>query len=245
MQAGGGVGKGISWVDTFLEVCYTLIMNILTLDFLKENVASFAREISKRKIRELYGTTDGKAIGTYIEHAFHEYLKEKGFEYEPGSSASGIDFPVLEVDMKTTRITQPQSSCPFEKVSQKVYGLGYHLIVFVYEKEDDPKTRSAHLNFSHAIFAEKEYTADYQTTKGIIGILEREGNKDDIVAFLEERNLPLDEIGRQELAEQISRNPPQQGYLTISNALQWRLQYSRIVHLVEEGSTDGIENLLF
>lgn len=219
-------------------------MNILTLDSLKENVASFVREISGREIKSLFGTTDGKAVGTYIEHAFHDYLKEKGFEYERGSSALGIDFPALEVDMKTTRVTQPQSSCPFEKASQKVYGLNYHLVVFVYEKRDDSKTQSAHLDFRHAIFVEKEHTADYQTTKGIIGILERRGNKDDIVAFLEERNLPLDEIGRQELAEQILKNPPWQGYLTISNALQWRLQYSRVVHLVNEGGADGVENLL-
>lgn len=74
-------------------------------------------------------------------------------------------------------------------------------------------------------------------------ILRRHGNKDDIIAFLEERNLPLDEIGREILADRIISQPPKQGFLTISNALQWRLQYRRIIELANSGITEGIENL--
>ena len=36
------------------------------------------------------------------------------------------------------------------------------------------------------------------------------------------------------LANQILDNPPNLGYLTISNALQWRLQYGRVVALSEK-----------
>jgi hypothetical protein len=54
-------------------------------------------------------------------------------------------------------------------------------------------------------------------------------NKDDLIAFIAERNLPVDEIGADLLAERILESPPLQGYLTISNALQWRLQYSRVI----------------
>lgn len=50
-----------------------------------------------------------------------------------GNSASGIDLPGLGVDIKVTSIKQPQSSCPFKSATQKVYGLGYGLLVFVYE----------------------------------------------------------------------------------------------------------------
>ena len=39
-------------------------------------------------------------------------------------------------DIKVTSITQPQSSCPFKNARQKIYGLGYNLLVFVYNKED-------------------------------------------------------------------------------------------------------------
>ncbi|WP_331710237.1 hypothetical protein [Fischerella sp. NIES-3754] len=74
--------------------------------------------------------------------------------------------------------------------------------------------------------------------------MNRKGNKDDIIAYLEERNLPLDEIGRNLLAERILKFPPQLKYLTISNALQWRLQYSRIIDVANSKTDMGVENLL-
>ena len=83
----------------------------------------------------------------------------------------------------------------------------------------------------HTIFVEKHRTADFQTTKGLLEILARDGNLDDITAFITERNLPVDETGAHQLDEKIIQTPPLQGYLTISNALQWRLQYSRVIHI--------------
>ena len=44
------------------------------------------------------------------------------------------------------------------------------------------------------------------------------------------------EIVYSTLADEILQSPPVLGYLTISNALQWRLQYSRIVNLTENVS---------
>ncbi|MDJ0516325.1 MAG: hypothetical protein QNJ74_08725 [Trichodesmium sp. MO_231.B1] len=127
---------------------------------------------------------------------------------------------------------------------QKVYGLGYHLLVFVYEKIDNHELRATSLNFQNAIFVGKERTGDYQTTRGLIDIISRNGNQDDVIGFLEDRNLPLDEIGREVLAERIIRQPPQQGYITISNAWQWRLQYRRIIEQAVIGITVGVENIL-
>ena len=90
----------------------------------------------------------------------------------------------------------------------------------------------------YIIFVEKERTADFQTTKGLLDILEREGNKDDVIAFINERNLPVDEIGAEQLADRIVETPPNQGFLTISNALQWRLQYGRVIQ--KAGEVSGI-----
>jgi hypothetical protein len=73
-------------------------------------------------------------------------------------------------------------------------------------------------------------------------ILRRNGNRDDVIAFLEERNLPLDEIGREALTNRIFREPPEIGYLTVSNALQWRLQYGRAIGVA--GTAEGVEDLL-
>jgi restriction system protein len=215
--------------------------NELTVSQLKTEVRDFVGNLSVIPIPALYGVTDGKAVGTPIEQAFREYLLQR-YTYILGNSASGIDFPGLGIDIKATSIRQPQSSCPFRDASQKVYGLGYHLLVFVYEKIDRQELRAAQLNILHAVFIARERTADYQTTYGLRGILVRNGNKDDVVAFLEERNLPLDEIGRSVLADRVMLEPPEIGYLTVSNALQWRLQYGRAIGVV--GTIEGVEDLL-
>jgi hypothetical protein len=162
----------------------------------------------------------------------------ENYSSQQGNSASGIDLPALDVDIKVTSIKQPQSSCPFRSATQKIFGLGYHLLVFVYDKYDDSANRTGRLDMQHTIFVDRSRTADFQTTKGIVDILNREGNKDDIIGFIMERNLPVDEIGANQLAERILESPPNQGYLTISNALQWRLQYSRVIQ--QAGSISGI-----
>jgi len=112
--------------------------------------------------------------------------------------------------------------------------LGYSLLVFAYEKTDDDTERAGNLNVLHTIFVDSNRTADYQTTTGLRGIIENSGNADDIVAFLYERFLPVDDIQAQQLAEEILANPPEIGYLTISNALQWRLQYRRVIERAGE-----------
>lgn len=198
---------------------------------------------SASPVKSLYGVTDGKAVGTYLEHKFRDHLKSL-YEFEEGSSANGIDFPGLLVDMKVTSIRQPQSSCPFKSARQKIYGLGYSLMIFVYDKLDDKKKQTATLNILHTIFVEAERTADFQMTSGIRQILENKGNKDDIFSFLQDRNLPADEIGINTLADEIINNPPMLGFLTISNALQWRLQYSRVIERAGMRDAQGV-NVIF
>ncbi len=212
----------------------------LKIDKLKKEASKFAEMETSYSEPSLYGVTDGKAVGTYLEHKFTTYLKEI-YEYEQGNSASGIDLPGLGVDIKVTSIKQPQSSCPFKSASQKIFGLGYNLLIFIYEKTDDHEKKSSHLNIHHIIFVENECTADFQTTKGLLDILERDRNKDDVVAFIIERNLPVDEIGASQLADRILVTPPKQGYLTVSNALQWRLQYSRVIQVAD--TIDGVSKV--
>ena len=191
-----------------------------TVEALKREACEFSVAESSHQEPALYGVTDGKAVGTYFEHKFQKYLRSR-YIYKEGSSAKGIDFPELEVDMKVTSFRQPQSSCPFKSARQKIYGLGYSLLVFVYEKTDDAAKRAGNLKVLHTVFVESVKTADFQTTTGLRGIIENSGNTDDILAFFEERILPVDDIMAQELAEEVMSHPPEIGYLTISNALQW------------------------
>ena len=134
-------------------------------------------------------------------------------------------------DIKVTSIKQPQSSCPFKDAKQKIFGLGYNLLVFVYDKIDDPKTKTATLNFVSCSFISNERTGDYTTTYRLREMVKDKANVEDIVAYLNDKHIPADEITLTQLAKQILKTPPVQGYLTISNALQWRLQYQRIVTL--------------
>lgn len=203
---------------------------ILTQDALISAAKEFCAK--RHTYSELFGVTDGKAVGTFLEHEFPSCLKAR-YEVTIGSSASGLDLPEIETDIKITSIRQPQSSCPFRSARQKVYVLGYHLLLFVYEKQDNQKRKSAKLTFVSCAFIDKGRTADHQTTRGILEILERDGNHDDVFAFLNDRQLPGDESVLNALADEIIQSPPILGYLTISNALQWRLQYSRIVALDE------------
>lgn len=150
--------------------------------------------------------------------------------------------PEINTDIKVTSIKQPQSSCPFKNAQQKIFGLGYNLLVFVYDKQDDAKTKTALLDFVSCSFIEKERTADYQTTTTIQQMIDNKANAEDIFAYLNDRNIPADEITLMQMAEQILNNPPEIGYLTISNALQWRLQYGRIVMLKD--TVSGITKII-
>lgn len=96
---------------------------LLTIENLCNEAAKFAETESIYDEPTLYGVTDGKATGTYLEHKFTAYLAQN-YSYQSGNSAAGIDLPSLEVDIKVTSIKQPQSSCPFKSATQKVFGLG-------------------------------------------------------------------------------------------------------------------------
>lgn len=212
---------------------------ILTIPLLIREAKKFCNNMSQEDHRELLGVTDGKAVGTYVEHRFQKYLSDR-YVVTVGSSAKGIDLPGdnIQTDIKVTSITQPQSSCPFKNARQKIYGLGYNLLVFVYDKKDVGNT--CYLHFTHCTFIDRRRTADFTITLRLRQMVEDGAYKEDIIAFLEDRNVPGDEIVYNELAEEILEYPPMQGYLTISNALQWRLQYTRVIGLAN--SVDGVIN---
>lgn len=211
-------------------------MKLNTQELVK-SAKEFCIQESKKHRKELFGVTDGKAIGTFVEHLFQDYLA-KHYEMEIGSSANGLDLPSINTDIKVTSLKQPQSSCPFKDSKQKIYGLGYNLIVFVYKKHDDTKQRTGMLEFVSCTYIDKDRTADYQTTTGLRRIIENDGNEDDIFAFLSDHKIPADDVTLINMAKNILNDGFKIGYLTISNALQWRLQYGRIVSLNE--TVEGI-----
>ena len=214
-------------------------MKTLEIDDLKREAKIFCEFMCKENHSSLIGVTDGKAVGTYVEHRFQEYLREN-YKLEIGSSAKGIDLPGdnIQTDIKVTNIVQPQSSCPFKNARQKIFGLGYNLLVFVYNKKDT--ANSCTLDFKYCTFIDKSRTADFTITKRLREMVDDGANKEDIIGFLIDKNVPGDEIVYSDLADEILEHKPEQGYLTISNALQWRLQYARVIAL--DNKINGVLN---
>lgn len=212
---------------------------VLTIEDLIQEAARFCRKMSEKDHPKLLGVTDGKAVGTYVEHKFQHHL-EKRYTVTIGSSAKGIDLPDahIQTDIKVTSLTQPQSSCPFREARQKIYGLGYHLLVFVYQKQDEGKHCS--LSFPHCAFIHRDRTADYTMTRRLRELAADGAGLEDIAGFLADRGIPGDELVHRTLAEEVLAHPPEQGYLTISNAPQWRLQYTKAISL--QNSVDGVVN---
>lgn len=136
----------------------------LTIDKLVASAYRFCETESCRNHIELIGITDGKAVGTYIEHKFQHFLQSQ-YIVDLGNSAKGIDLPGAEIqtDIKVTSVTQPQSSCPFKNAREKIFGLDYSLLVLVYDKQDTNDTCTLH--FTHCTFIDKKRTADFTTTR--------------------------------------------------------------------------------
>lgn len=208
----------------------------LTLDLFRSAAREFTAELAHTPLPDLYGATDGKAVGTKVEAMFKEHLQER-YDLTVGNAANGLDFPSLNLDLKVTSFKQPQSSCPFRAATQKIYGLGYSILVIVYSKRDVDAERAAYLDIENVVYIDKDRTADFTLTKAIREIVagiegelgSREAAIEDLDALLQDKNIPLDEVSRRQLAERMVDDVPEQGVLTISNALQWRLQYARAI----------------
>jgi hypothetical protein len=78
----------------------------LTADALLSEAAVFSKAESSHAEPALFGVTDGKAVGTYLEHKFVAHLMDN-YSFAGGNSALGIDIPSLAVDIKVTSIKQP------------------------------------------------------------------------------------------------------------------------------------------
>ncbi len=204
-------------------------------DFLQyaEVIRDLCADVSQRKIAELFQVTDGKKIGTYIERECRNYLEQRAGLTMGGSAALGKDLPLFNIDIKTTSEVQPQSSSPYRSIDEKIFGLPYNVLLFIYRKED--KEGYARLEVLRCCYVPKELTGDYNTTRLARELrdkyLRKEIGVDEIIGRLEEK-LGITEVADLNvtpgIVQRIIDNPPAPGVLTISFALQWRLQYGRL-----------------
>lgn len=92
-----------------------------------------------------------------------------------------------------------------------------------------------HARPEQCVARQLEYTIR-QVRSGEWRPMKHTANINDILAFFHERLLAAESLAREVLAQ-----PPRLGYLTISNALQRRLQYRRAI--TEAGHVEGIDAL--
>ena len=80
----------------------------LTIPLLIQEAQAFAILESLHQEPLLYGVTDGKAVGTYLEHKFQLFLQDR-YEFTLGNSAEGIDlsFSVGAAESLWTRLFPP------------------------------------------------------------------------------------------------------------------------------------------
>ena len=84
-----------------------------------------------------------------LNSSFSNFMDDMNSRYDSFSSMQKM-MDTINTDIKTTSIKQPQSSCPFRDSKQKIFGLGYNLLVFVYDKQDYNNT--CKLNFQNCTF---------------------------------------------------------------------------------------------
>ena len=106
------------------------------------------------------------------------------------------------------------------------------------EKTEEEKNRTGTLNIMYTILVDEGRTAEFQTTTGLRKIIENDG---DVLAIFQDRLLPFDDIQALELAKEVLTSPPNVGYLTIYNALQWTLQYRRFIE--KAGDVPGVQRI--
>lgn len=208
----------------------------MTLKLLIKEAEIFCKEETEFQHRDLYGITDGKAVGTYIAHLFSKQIEQHLL----------LDFESIKVELNTEILFLPVEQLfsfhPYKNAEQKIYGLGYNLLIFAYENIDGHNNKTCKLNFVGCTFVAKERTGDYAMTYRLREMLKDGASEYDIAAYLNDMYMAIDDITMTKLTEMIIENPPSQGYFAISTALQWRLHYSRVFKTVEP--IDGIQNII-
>jgi hypothetical protein len=94
-------------------------------------------------------------------------------------------------------------------------------LVFVYEKTDDQKRKTSNLNMLHTVFVAEDRTADFTTTRLLRETIQAQGNKEDLVALMFDRNLSLDEIEAEKIALELLEKPLLQGYIRMPRDAPW------------------------
>jgi len=65
----------------------------LTIQTLCKEAATFSAAQSRTPEKSLFGVTDGKAVGTYLEHKFRDYLKSR-YQFDEAVPPAELTSPI-------------------------------------------------------------------------------------------------------------------------------------------------------
>lgn len=200
-------------------------------------IIAFCADVEQRTVPQSRSDTS-KRIGTYFEKELRKWFEEELGIVSDGSVAQGLDLPAFNLDVKTTSIAHPQSSSPFDDPGERITGVSYNILLFIYDKHTDDEGN--HFDIESCVYITKERTGDYRMSAQARELVEdfREGVLDE--KELREELEDLTGIGAisDEKFDEIKENPPAVGTITITPAVQWRFNYNKMTGTsVPDGAT--------
>jgi len=204
-----------------------------------DTVAEFCAEIESRTVPEDKSDTS-KRIGTYFEKELREWFEEKHGFVSEGSVAEGIDLPAFNIDVKMTSNRQPQSSSPFDDPGERITGVDYNILLFVYDKHSVEEGNQ--FDIESCAYIPKERASDYRKSENAAKLVEDYRESKLSESELREQLEELTGIGAisDEKFNEIKENPPKEGAITMTPAVQWRFNYNKMVKDDVPEGTDRI-----
>ncbi|PSQ58470.1 MAG: hypothetical protein BRD23_06785 [Halobacteriales archaeon SW_9_67_25] len=204
-----------------------------------DSVAEFCAEMESRTVPEDKSGTS-KQIGTYFEKELRDWFEEKHGLVSEGSVAEDIDLPAFNLDVKTTSNRQPQSSSTFDDPGERIVGVDYNILLFVYDKQSVDGGNK--FEIKTCAYIPKERASDYRKSDDAVKLVADYGEGKLSESELREQLENLTGVGAisDEKFNEIKENPPEKGAITITPALQWRFNYNKMVKEDVPEGTDRI-----
>lgn len=204
-----------------------------------DSVAEFCAEMESRTVPDGKSGTS-KQIGTYFEKELRDWFEDKHGLVSEGSVAEDIDLPAFNIDVKTTSYRQPQSSSTFDDPGERIVGVDYNILLFVYDKQSVDGGNK--FEIKTCAYIPKERASDYRKSEDAVKLVAdyRDGKLSE--SELREQLEDLTGVGAisDEKFNEIKENPPEKGAITITPALQWRFNYNK---MVKEDVPEGTDHI--
>lgn len=190
----------------------------LTTKLLLEVARELVTELNAHPLDKL----PSKLTGTTIEEQLHTMLEER-CDHIRGNAAKGLDLPTISYDIKVTHINKPQSSAAYSSAAEKVYGLGYGILLLTYE------LKAGKLHFLDPVLIRRGETADFRMTRELRAMHVAHVPQAVYTAYLRGSGLAFQGGELEALGKRLRGEKPPLGQLGLTYTPQWRVRYGRVL----------------